>query len=128
MAELGAGLVVIGSGLFLVALAAAIVVMPTRIARFLNSFASSARAHYIEQALRLIAGAAFIVFAPQMQFPDVFRVFGWIVGLTAAGLFLIPWRWHHRFGEWAIPLAIKYMKLYALGAFTLGVFVLYAVS
>ncbi len=123
-----AGVVVIGSGLFLVALAAAIVVMPTRIERFLKSFASSARAHYIEQALRLIAGAAFIVFAPQMQFPEVFRVFGWLVGLTAAGLFLIPWRWHHRFGAWAIPLAIKYIKLYALGAFALGAFILYAVS
>ena len=122
-----AGVVVIGSGLFLVALAAAIVVMPARIERFLNSFASSARAHYIEQALRLIGGVAFIVFAPQMQFPDVFRIFGWLVGLTAAGLFLIPWRWHRRFGEWAIPLAIKYMKLYALGAFALGVFILYAV-
>ena len=123
-----AGLIVIGSGVFLVALAAAIVVMPTRIELFLKSFASSARAHYIEQSLRLIGGVAFIVVAPQMQFPNVFRIFGWLVGLTAACLFLIPWRWHHRFGEWAIPLAIKYMKLYALGAFALGVFILYAVS
>ena len=40
---------------------------------------------------------------------------------------LIPWRWHHRFGEWAIPLAIKNMKSIGLGAFAIGAFILYAV-
>ncbi len=49
------------------------------------------------------------------------------VALTTAGLLLVPSYWHHRFGEWAIPLAIKYMKLYALGAFALGAFILYGV-
>ena len=121
-----AGMVVICSGLFLVGLAVSIMVIPKRAEVFLNSFASSARAHYIEQGLRLISGAAFIVFAPQMQYSTVFRVYGWVLALTAAGLFLIPWRWHQRFAEWVIPLAIKYMKLFALGAFALGVFILYA--
>jgi len=47
--------------------------------------------------------------------------------VTAGALLLTPWRWHHRFGEWAVPLAIRYVKLLALGAFALGAFILYAV-
>jgi len=114
------------SGLWLIGLAASIVVMPSRAARFLTGFASTARAHYTEQVLRLIAGAAIVIFAAEMKFPDVFRVFGWLVVLTASGLLLVPWKWHHRFGEWAIPLVIRHIKLYALGAFLLGAFILYA--
>lgn len=120
-----AGIIVVASGLWLVGFAIVILVAPGKAERFLTSFASSARTHYTEQALRLIAGIGFILFAPEMRFADLFRIFGWLLVLTATGLMLTPWRWHHQFGKWAIPLAIKYMKLYALGAFTLGLFVLY---
>ncbi len=85
-----AGIVVMASGLWLVGLAASIEVIPARAARFLTGFASSARAHYTEQVLRLIAGAAIVIFAAEMRFPDLFRVFGWLVVLTASGLLLIP--------------------------------------
>ena len=122
-----AGIVVVALGGWLVCLAAAILVTPARAERFLTGFASSARAHYTEQALRLIAGLAMILFAPEMRFSNLFMAFGWLLALTAAGLLLIPWYWHRRFGEWAIPLAIKYMKLYALCAFALGAFILYGV-
>lgn len=120
-----AGVLVVASGLWLVGLAVAILVTPARAERFLRGFASWARAHYTEQALRLVAGTAIILFAPEMRFPDVFRVFGWLLVLTAAGLLLIPWQWHNRFGEWVIPFVIQYMKFYALGAFALGAFILY---
>ena len=60
-----------------------------------------------------------------MRFPELFRIFGWLLVLTAAGLLLIPWTWHQRFGEWAIPLAVKHMKMYVVGACALGVLVLW---
>ena len=113
-----AGVIVVASGLWLVGLAVAIVLAPKR--------ASSARAHYTEQSLRLIAGTGMIFFAHQMRFSNLFNVFGWLLVSTAAVLLLVPWTWHHRFGEWAIPLAIKYKKFYALGAFALGLFILCA--
>ena len=121
------GSIVVISGLWLVGLAAAILITPGRAERFLTSFASSARAHYTEQALRLLAGAGIIVFAPEMRFPNLFMIFGWLLVVTAAGLLLIPWQWHNRFGEWTIPLAIKYKKFYAVGAIVLGGFILYGV-
>ena len=121
-----AGSVVIASGLWLIGLATAVVVVPARASTFLAGFASSARAHYTEQLLRLIAGAAMVVFAPEMRFTRLFDAFGWLLILTAAVLLLMPWRWHRRFGEWAIPLAIRHPKLLALGAFVLGAFIVFS--
>ena len=121
-----AGSVVVASGLWLVGLALAIVAVPARAERFLGKFASSARAHYTEQVLRLLAGSAIVVFSSEMRFPEAFRAFGWLLGITAAGLILLPWRWHQRFGERVIPLAIRHMKLYALAAFVLGALILYS--
>ena len=63
-----------------------------------------------------------------MWYPDLFKVFGWLIIVTSVGLLLIPWQWHHKFGKWAIPLAIRHLKLYALGASALGTLILYGVS
>ncbi len=126
--KLLSGIVVVAFGLCLIALAAMIVVKPLLAERFLKSFASSARAHYSEQTARLIAGAAIVIFSPWMWYPDLFKSFGWLIIITAVGLFLIPWKWHHRFSEWAIPLAIRHLRLYALGAFALGTLILYGAS
>ncbi len=122
------GIVVVGIGLCLIAAAVVMALKPLLAERCLKSFASSARAHYTEQAARLIAGAAIVIFAPSMWYPDLFKVFGWLIIVTALGLLLIPWQWHHKFGKWAIPLAIRHLKLYALGAFALGTLILYGVS
>ena len=126
--KLISGIVVVAFGLCLIGLAVVIVVKPLLAKRFLTSFASSARAHYVEQLSRLVAGTATVIFSPSMWYSDVFALFGWLIVVTAVGLLLVPWQWHHRFGKWAIPLAIRHMKLYAVGAFALGAFILYGAS
>lgn len=123
-----AGIVVVAFGLYLIGLAATIVFRPQAARRFLGAFAGSARAHYIEQAARLVVGTALVIFAPSMRHPELFGAFGWIVLATTLGLLLIPWRWHNRFAQWAVPFALRQMKLFAVGAFALGNFVLYAVA
>ncbi len=123
-----AGIVVVGLGLFLIGMAVVIAIKPLLAERFLKSFASSARAHYTEQAARLIAGAAIVVFAPSMWYSELFKYFGWLIIVTSVGLLLIPWQWHHRFGEWAIPLVIRHLKLYAIGTSALGALILCGVS
>ena len=128
IAEVLSGAIVIAFGAFLVAVAVLIGVRPQLAERFLRSFASSARAHYTEQTLRLTAGGALVVFSPSMWHPDLFRVFGWLIAVTAVALLLLPWRWHHELGKQVIPLLVRYMKLFALGAFALGLFVFYGVS
>ncbi len=121
------GLIVVSIGIFLIGLSVVIAVKPMRAQRFLKSFASSARAHYTEQAIRLTVGAAIVVFAPLMLFSYFFNFFGWLLVVTTVGLLLIPWQWHHKFGEWAIPLAIRHLKLYGICTFVLGSFILYSV-
>ncbi len=123
-----AGSVVVTFGLCLIGFAVVIVIKPLAAERFLNSFAGSARAHYTEQTIRLLAGIGLVVFAPSMWHPEVFSVFGWLIVVTAVALLLVPWQWHHRFGKWAIPLATRNLKLYAVGVFTLGSFILYGAS
>jgi hypothetical protein len=126
--EVLSGVLVVAFGVFLIGLAVLIATKPLVAERFLRSFASSARAHYTEQALRLVAGGGIVIFAPSMWYPDLFKLFGWLIVVTAVALLLLPWRWHHEIGKWAIPLVIRHMQLFAFGAFALGVLVFYGVS
>jgi hypothetical protein len=127
MSLLVAGIVVVGFGIFLIGLAGVVFVKAELAERFFKSFASSARAHYIEQAFRLLIGSSIVVFSPAMWHADLFRLVGWVIVVTTVGLLLMPWRWHHRFGEWAIPLVLHYMRLYAVGLLAFGAFLLYGV-
>ena len=126
--EVLSGMLVVALGMFLIGLAVLIAITPQLAERFLRSFASSGRAHYTEQALRLIAGGGLVIFAPSMWYPDLFKLFGWLIVVTAVALLLLPWRWHYEFAKRAIPLVIRHMRLYALGAFALGMFIFYGVS
>lgn len=126
--SLVSGLVVVSFSFFLIGLAAVIATRPALAERFLRSFASSARTHYTEQVLRLLVGAALVNVARVMWYSNVFKLFGWLVVVTAVGLLLTPWQWHHKFGKWAIPLVIRHLRLFAIGAFTLGTLILFGMS
>ena len=122
------GSIVVLFGLSLVSLSIIIAVRPARAAGFLTLFASSARAHYTEQIARLIAGTAILMYSPSMRFSRLFEWLGWLIVITAVALMLVPWRWHHRFGQWAIPLAIRHLRLYGLVVFAFAVLLLYSAS
>lgn len=121
-----AGGVVFAGGVWLVGLAVALIGWPEPTGRFLRGFASTPRAHYTEQLLRLAAGWALITYAPRMRFPVVFTGFGWIMVISVIGLLLLPWRWHKRFAETVVPIALRFIRLYALGALLLGCLLLYS--
>lgn len=125
--SLVAGAVVVAFSLFLIGLTGVVFARPALAERFFRSFASSARTHYLEQALRLLMGASLVVLSPAMWQPHVFRLIGWAIVLSSVGLILAPWRWHHRFGERLLPMFIRHMRLYGLGAFAFGAFLLYGV-
>lgn len=118
------GAVVLGASGFLIGLAALVVLAPDSADRFFRAFASSARAHVLEQSLRLLAGAGFVLYAQRMWLPLVFEVFGWVLVSTAAILLLLPWRLHHRFAQRVIPMVICHKRWYAAFSLAMGVFVL----
>jgi len=122
------GTVLVGFCVFLIGLAVTIFTKPSLAERFLRCFASSARAHYTEQGLRLLVGAAIVNFARSMWHAELFTIFGWLVAVTAAALLLTPWQWHHTLGTWMMPPVFRHLKLFALGACALGAFLLYGAS
>jgi hypothetical protein len=122
-----AAIVVIVFGLLLIAFAGAAFMKPAIAERFLMLFASSARTHYVEQVSRVLIGAALVVRSPAMWQSRTFWVVGWAIVISSAALLCIPWQWHHRFGERMLPILVRHLRLYAVGAFALGALVLYGV-
>ena len=116
--------IILLSGFYFVGLAALSLVRPLRATNFLQSFASSAFAHYFELSVRLAVGGAFILRAPQMPFSYAFALFGWVLVITTVCLLAVPWKWHHWFAQKAVPHAIRYLSLVAIASLVLGVFVL----
>jgi len=58
--------------------------------------------------VRLIVGGGMVVYASHMRVPGAFEVLGSLLIVTSACQLLIPWRWHHRFGQGAIPLVLRH--------------------
>lgn len=119
--------VVVVTGLYFCALAAASLLVPAKASRFLLGFASSPRVHYIELSVRLLVGAALLIYAPRMFAPGVFSLFGWLLVITTVCLLLLPWRWHHRFAQQAVPRAISHIKVIGISSLVLGGLILAAV-
>ena len=126
--NLVSGIVVVGFCVFLIGLAVVIATRPSLAERLLMSFASSASAHYTEQGLRLLVGAALVTFSSSMWYPELFKLFGWLIVVTTVALLLMPWRWHRNFATRVMPLIIRYIGVFAVGASALGAFILYAAS
>ena len=111
---------VVLAGLYFIALAGVSLFTPALAKRFLLGFAGSLQNHFLELFLRLLVGGAFVIHAPQMYLSVVFSLFGWILILTTAVLLVIPWTWHRRFAQYAVPKAIQYIKLIGLVSLALG--------
>ncbi len=101
-------------------------VKPAIAERFLRSFASSARAHYIEQALRLLLGIALLALSPLMWGSTVIRVLGWSIVLSTIGLIVVPWRWHNQLAQHLTPKLVGHMRAFAIAVFAFGAFLLVA--
>lgn len=122
------GMVIAAAGVGLLAMAVLCVAAPDKARRLLGGFASSARAHYLELAIRLVAGAALVLFSPSMHLSEIFRLFGWVIIVTSIALLFIPWRWHQRFAGRVVPIVNQYLVLYAVGNLALGVLLLYGLT
>jgi len=120
-----AAAVVVLFGLSLITFTAIAFASPARAERFLMGFATSARSHYVEQAVRILVGAGLVVLSSTMWQPKLFWLLGWAIVVSSAALICVPWRWHDRLGERVRPMLVRYLKLYAVGAFALGVLLLY---
>lgn len=125
--ELALAMVVLVA-LYMLALGAASLLVPAQASRFLLGFASSPSIHFAELFLRLVAGAALVKYAPNMHFSSAFHLFGWVLLITTAGLFFVPWQLHRRFAQQVVTRATRYIALVGLVSLAFGGFVLFAVT
>jgi len=107
-------------GLYFVTLGAMSLLAPAKAKNFLLGFAGSAFKHYLELSIRLIVGGSILVQAPHLIFPRVFTLFGWILIGTTVCLLFIPRKWHRRFAEKAVPIAVGYLPIIGVASFALG--------
>jgi hypothetical protein len=126
-ATLVAGSVVITAGVLMIGFGAMVFARPALAERFLMSFASSARSHYLEQAHRFVLGTSIIVLSPAMWLETAFWLLGWSIALSTVALVLIPWRWHYQLAERVLPKLVRHMRLYGAAVFAFGVLLLTAV-
>ncbi|WIT14125.1 hypothetical protein PFX98_11015 [Paucibacter sediminis] len=116
--------IVLLTGSYFVGLAVLAVMAPAKARRFLSGFAGSALAHYAELSPRLVAGGAFVLQAPYLLLTDAFSLFGWALVGTTACLLVLPWGWHRRFAQMAVPRALERLGWIAVASFALGCLVL----
>jgi hypothetical protein len=118
--------VVAVAGLFLAALGTVALLAPPRAERFLLGFARTATRHYSELIVRLLVGAAFVASAPRLPGSAAFHAIGWVLLVTTAVLFLIPWRLHQRFTAQAVPKALRLLPAVGLASMVGGLAILAA--
>ncbi len=125
--SVGALGVVLFAALYLFALGATALVRPDEARRFLGGHATTPQLHFTELALRILAGAAFVVTAPRMVFTSLNLLLGWVLIVSSVALALLPWRLHQRFAAWSVPQATQYLPLIGIASIVGGIGLIAAV-
>lgn len=68
-----------------------------------------------------------MLLSPTMWQTNLFLLLGWAIIISSAALLIMPWQWHYRLAARVLPILVRYMRLYALGMFAFGAFLLYGV-
>lgn len=111
--------------IFLVLLGMMALGRPFQARRFLLGFAATARKHYAELAMRLVAGGATLVVAPHALHSVALAAFGWLLVLTTVAMAVVPWHVHRRFAEAVVPRALRFLPIIGIASLILGVLLLW---
>ncbi len=112
-------LIVWAAAVYLMILGALIFVRRAIVHRFLDGFVSSKGVNFLEAALRLIVGLAFMGVSPETKLPLVFFGFGVVLAATAIPMMLF-YKFHKRQATWSITFAKRILPLMGACAIVLG--------
>jgi len=112
---------------YLFALGALAFIRPAIVHRFFDGFVASNRINFLEAALRLIVGLAFIAVSPETKLPIVFFWFGVVLAATAIPM-LFLYEFHKRQAMWAIPFAKRILPLMGISAIALATLIVWALN
>ena len=79
-----------------------------------------------EAGTRAALGVLLVVFAESAAYPFAIEIFGWLLIAVGVFLALLPAATHRRFGEWVIPLQVRWRWLMALPMLALVGLLLFA--
>ncbi len=118
-------LVVWASIAYLLALGVLAFLRPASVNRFLDGYVTSKGINFLEAALRLVAGLAYMAVSPDMQLSALFFTFGAILAISAIPMMLL-YETHKRYAAWAIPFAKRILPLMAVMSIALGALITWA--
>lgn len=120
-------IIVLAAATYLVVLGGSALFRPALATRFLGGLATTRTLHFLELALRIVTGGAFVMSAPRLALGDAVAALGWVLVGTSLVLALVPWRWHQRFASWSVPQALKYLPLIGVASLAGGLGLIAAV-
>ncbi|HEV7226945.1 hypothetical protein [Brevundimonas sp.] len=100
MIAIGAQGTAVALGLWMIGLGVLMAVAPRRALAALAAMGGTARVHFGEMGLRLIAGAALMVVSGASRFPQALWLIGAFLIVSAVVLMLLPRRWHSAYSRW----------------------------
>ncbi len=89
--------IVILFGLFIIASGLLMLLKPIKAQELLRKFASTNFINYAEITIRLIVGIALILYSDFCKSPEIFKILGWFMLITALILYCVPRKLHHKF-------------------------------
>ena len=125
MVAAAALVIVVLTGLFLVALGGAALFKPSLASAFLLGFASTPTKHYSELAVRFVIGCALSGHASSSAAPLAFTVFGALLIGTTTVMAFLPWRTHRAFASRSVPQALRFLPLVGTSSLTAGIAIVY---
>lgn len=114
------GVLLLFTGLLLVS-------RPEAILGLLRTNVDSPVIHFLAVAVRLVLGAALVVYSAESRFPVALEVLGWITLAAAIGLAVMGRRNFELLMRWALNLASSYGRIAGIVALLFGAFLVYAV-
>ena len=118
-------LIVWTCAVYLLVLGALVFTRPAVVHRFFGGLAASWRVNFLEAALRLIAGLAFMAVSPETKLPLVFFWSGALLAATAIPMMFL-YRFHKSQAVWVIPFTRRFLPLMGIVAIAVGALIVWA--
>lgn len=99
---------VIAAGVWLIGLGVFMLIQPRQALGALGQMGGSPTVHFVEMAVRILAGFAMVAAADASRFPVAVSVVGGFLVASAIALIVLPRRWHAAYSIWwsrRIPVA-----------------------
>ena len=121
-----AKLIVIMFGIFIILVGFLMLFRPKKARELLRKFASTKIINYSEITIRLIVGIALVLYSDLCKFPEIFKILGWFMVVTALILYCVPRKLHHKFSTRSADM-IKpiYFRFISPLAFIFGGLIIY---